>query len=248
MDDLLAAFGKLKIKRGANASKSGSRYEEEVYDICAGLKYVNGKEFCTIDKADLAGSTYGHDLVCNYKGFDNIPIEIKKKKTPDWMQLSLVYKDNKWVSNGKSKIPEVCRDMFHRIINEHKVYGEIPPFFHKNIRYNEWQILKEDFKDIYIDCPSNTISELYKNKGAKYIQISELGLYHLGEDICNFNVPYFICKQRLRIRVKIHKSNSDNNGYIQASVMAAAQPINYPIKSPYSLDDSKKIPTVLELL
>ena len=51
----------------------------------------------------------------------------------------------------------------------------------------------------------------------------------------------------MRIRPKIHKSNSLSNGYIQASITASLQPIQYPPMSPYSLDGINRLPLQLEV-
>ena len=69
------------------------------------------------------------------------------------------------------------------------------------------------------------------------------GLYHLGNDICDFKVPIFICKQRLRIRTKIHEKKN-TKGFCKLSVTIACQPknINNLINSEYSLDDQIKLP------
>jgi hypothetical protein len=48
--------------------------------------------------------------------------------------------------------------------------------------------------------------KLYGEKDCSYIQISEKGLYHLGNDVCDFKVPEFICEQRLRVRTKIQET------------------------------------------
>jgi len=59
--------------------------------------------------------------------------------------------------------------------------------------------------DQYIDIPSDIISRLYKAKLCNYIQISNgYGLYHLGDNVCNFDVPLFNIEQQIRIRTKIH--------------------------------------------
>ena len=47
-----------------------------------------------------------------------------------------------------------------------------------------------------INCPNDTIKKLYSEKDCNYIQISNKGLYHLGNDICEFNVAEFICEQQ----------------------------------------------------
>jgi hypothetical protein len=116
----------------------------------------------------------------------------------------------------------------------------------RNITHEEWiKIKKEtnDYNDIYIDCPNDTIKNLYKEKNCFYIQISEYGLYHLGNDICNFNVPEFICDQHLRIRTKIH-SKKNNNGFCNLSVTVACKPKNIKKlqKSKYSLDNIQNLP------
>jgi hypothetical protein len=80
-------------------------------------------------------------------------------------------------------------------------------------------------------------------KECQYIQISDYGLYHLGNDVCNFNVPEFIIEQQLRIRTKIH-SSKNKNGFCSISVIASCQPIDIKKldKSPYSLDSIDMLP------
>ena len=88
--------------------------------------------------------------------------------------------------------------------------------------------------------------KLYSEKGCSYIQISEKGLYHLGNDICDFKVPIFICDQRLRIRTKIHE-RKNKKGFCKLSVTIACQPknINYLVNSKYSLDNQMTLPNDL---
>jgi hypothetical protein len=119
----------------------------------------------------------------------------------------------------------------------------------KDITHDEWKKLKNetnDFNDIYIECPDDTIKRLYNEKGCLYIQISNKGLYHLGNDLCDFKVPEFICEQQLRIRTKIH-TRINNKGFCQLSVIAACQPKNIKelINSNFSLDDKLKLPSNL---
>ena len=55
-----------------------------------------------------------------------------------------------------------------------------------------WYINDQDF-----------VKNNYKDKGNSYIQIKGKGLYHLGNDVCNFGVPEFKpTKTRLRLRCK----------------------------------------------
>ena len=62
-------------------------------------------------------------------------------------------------------------------------------------------------------------------------------------DICNFNVPEFICEQQLRIRTKIH-TRKNTKGFCKLSVINSCQPKNIKnlVKSNYSLDNTSKLP------
>lgn len=224
---------------------NGKLYEQQIWNICKNIKF-NNKIFCTMKKNKLG---YDHDIICNNVKKNDLFIEIKKYNAPDWMQLS-IRPDNVgiWRSGGKNKIPEKSKQLIENIIKNINIFNSnIPPFFNKNITHEEWKTIKKntsDFNDIYIPCPNNTISQLYKNKRCSYIQISNYGLYHLGKDICNFNVPYFNCKQVLRIRTKIHK-RCNNNGFMCASVIISPKPFII-IKSNYSLDNYQKLPINLK--
>ena len=122
----------------------------------------------------------------------------------------------------------------------------------KDITHEEWLKIKSetnDFNDIYIDCPNDTIKRLYRNKGCSYIQLSEKGLYHLGNDICDFKVPVFICEQQIRVRTKIHE-RKNKRGFCKLSVTIACQPknINNLVNSDFSLDNKAKLPNNLVYL
>jgi hypothetical protein len=165
------------------------------------------------------------------------------------MQCSLHYDyvNKKWSGSSKNKIPETSKKIFEDIITNSTLFnGQVPPFMSKNITHEEWIKIKSetnDFKDGYIDCSNDTIKRLYGEKGCMYIQISDKGLYHLGNDICNFQVPLFICQQQLRVRTKIHK-RKNSKGFCKLSVTIACQPTNISslVKSEYSLDDKSKLP------
>lgn len=142
--------------------------------------------------------------------------------------------------------------MFNKFINGVNLYdGEIPPFMEKSLTHEEWIKIKLDTKiwdDKYIDIPPDSISKLYQAKGCKYIQISDgYGLYHLGDDICNFNVPPFNVEQRLRIRTKVH-TRKNKKGFCNLSITVACQPksISSIECSKYSLDHQDKLPPSLK--
>ena len=210
-------------EKGAKCSVNGKKYELKVYDIVKNCK-LDGKEFNTQIKDELGGCSSKNDIECNLSNKNDIPIEIKISKTPDWMQCSLKYDNinNKWIGSSKNKIPESSKKIFEDIISNNILFnGKIPDFMIKNITHEEWIKIKnetKDFNDTYIDCHNDTIKKLYNEKGCKYIQISDKGLYHLGEDLCNFKVPEFICEQQLRIRTKIH-TKQNKKGFCILSVI-----------------------------
>jgi hypothetical protein len=243
---LLKKYKELKqpcqmINKGALCSVNGNKYEKDVHNVIKKCT-INGEKFNTQNEEELAGSGSSIDLLC----YNSIGIEIKKKNTPDWMQCSLKY-NNKWEGSTNGKIPEESRMIFNSLLNNIKLFdNKIPPFMERKLTHSEWLKIKKNtniWNDYYIDIPSDTIKKIYAAKGCYYIQIEDYGLYHLGNDICEFNVPEFIIEQRIRIRTKIHRKEN-NNGYCDLSVTAACQPkdIKKLNKSPYTLDIEDNLP------
>jgi hypothetical protein len=257
------------VNKGANCSKEGKKYELEIYNILKNCTY-NNIIFNTQLPNQLGGCSAENDLVCNYYDKDHnkkykIGIEVKKLNTPDWMQCSLIYDNilNKWITNSKNKIPINAKNIFEELLQKIQntnnfttinatvdarqlFNNKIPPFLTQNITHAEWLKIKSettDFNDMYINIDNNIIKNLYKEKDCHYIQISKKGLYHLGEDICNFNVPEFDCKQELRIRIKIH-ARKNFKGICKLSVMMSCKPknINSLKSSNFSLDTINKLP------
>jgi hypothetical protein len=234
-----------------NSSVNGKKYELEVFNVVKKCK-LNDKFFNIQKENELGGSSNKNDIECNLNQLKDIPIEIKKIKTPDWMQCSLKYDNinNKWIGSLNNKIPNNSKKIFEDILSYKILFNKkIPPFMIEKITHEEWLKIKKetnDFKDTYIDCPNDTIKKLYYEKGCKYIQISEKGLYHLGNDLCNFNVVEFICEQQLRIRTKIH-TRKDKSGFCKLSVTVSCLPknINKLVNSKYSLDNINKLPNNL---
>lgn len=231
--------------RGSNCSISGKKYEIQIYDILKNV-YWNGEPLNSQNSDELGGSSNKNDIVCNYNGNKNIGIEVKKLLAPDWGQCSLKFnkQSQKWVACENSKnSPEI----FNSILSDITIFNnKVPPFIFQNITHDEWTSLKKqtnDFNDVYIDIPPDTIRKLYSNKQCYYIQISEKGLYHLGNDIYQFDVPELVIEQQLRIRTKVH-SKSNSKGFCQLSVMASCIPKNIKnvIPSPYSLDKKEILP------
>ncbi len=237
-----------KLRKGCLCSVSGLTYEKKIYNI---VKYcnLNNKQFNTQNENELGGSRSLNDIQCNYINYNDIGIEIKKCNTPDWMQCTIKYNNinNNWEASTKGKNPKESRILFNQLINNIQIFGgNVPPFITDKITHEEWILIKKNtdmWNDCYIPIPNDTINKMYSSKGCQYIQISEYGLYYLGNDICNFNVPPFIVDQQLRIRTKVHKKKN-KKGFCILSVTIACQPININVllKSQYSLDDKNRLP------
>ena len=238
-------------KKGSACSINGKNYELEVYNVVKNSK-INGNSFNTQLESELGGCSSKNDMCCNMNSIRDVSIEIKKSKTPDWMQCSLKYDNSNkmWVGSSKNKIPEGSKKIFECLISSVTLFnGNIPPFMLRDITHEEWIKTKNetlDFNDYYIDCPNDTIKKLYAEKGCSYIQVSEKGLYYLENDVCCFNVPQFICEQQLRIRIKVHE-RKNKKGFCKLSVTISCQPknINNLVNSDYSLDNKMKLPNNL---
>jgi hypothetical protein len=225
---------------GKNSVISGLKYEKKIHSILSNTT-IDNVLFNTQDINELAGCTNKPDIICNYNNIE-IAIEIKKSKSPECMQCKLNYIDNKWIPSDKANIH------FNDLLKNIKLFnGKIPPFLEKKLTIYEWNNIKNscnDFKDIYINIPNDTVKKLYSSKGCYYIQIYTKGLYHLGNDICNFNVPELVADQKIRIRIKNHGSK---NGYCNLSVTAGCYfvDIKQLPNSKYSLDNINKLPPKL---
>ena len=235
--------------RGQSCSISGGNYEKEIHNVLKKC-FINGRPFNTQSENQLGGSSPKNDIVCNFKSIYDIGIEVKKCNTPDWMQCKIDYDESisQWIPSKKSKNPEKTRHIFNSLLHNVNFFGgQIPVFCEKKITHMDWQKIKNEcdtWNDYYTNIPNDTIRRLYHEKGCQYIQISDgFGLYHLGEDVCNFGVPMFKTEQQLRARTKIHKTK-DAEGFCKLSVTVACQPknINSLLMSPYSLDDANRLP------
>jgi len=176
---------------------------------------MNGRPFNTQSENQLGGSSPKNDIVCNFNSLNDIGIEAKKCKTPDWMQCSLRYNkvNNQWSASNMGKNPVETQSIFNSLLQNINLFGgQIPVFLENNITHADWKKIKDEcdtWNDFYMSIPNDTIRRLYHAKGCQYIQISDgFGLYHLGEDVCNFGVPIFEIEQQLRARTKIHKTEN----------------------------------------
>ena len=236
---------------GAGCSISGKNYEIKIAKTCKTVRSPYMEiPFNTQLLETLGGCGADIDIKLNWRAESDIGVEAKRP-TPDWMQMKLdKNKEGVWVGVGAGKIPPVSKTVFETIIGAANLFGgKTPTFLEHPVTHSEWTAIKKEtpeFKDTYISCGDNTISQLYKAKGCQYIQVDGKGLYHTGEDTCEFGVPYFECPQRIRIRLKVH-TRSNKKGHMCLSVMAAAQPVKLKdlVASKFSLDAAAKLPPSL---
>lgn len=239
------------FQKGLVCSKNGNEYEKIVFLVTSNIKHTSSELPFNTQKIDqLGGSNQRNDIECNFKKNYDIPIEIKKSSTPDWMQTKIYFNRSsvEWMVTENGKIPIQCKNIFSNLLkkyNNKNIFNENIPNL-ENVTYENWLKEKHRFKDVYLSCPNDTIANLYNKKGCFYIQISNKGLYHLGSDPCNFKVPYFSCPQKLRIRIKVH-SKKNKNGFASLSPMLSCLPknIKHLEPSPYSLDKIDTIPEQL---
>lgn len=234
MDNIINKFSSLKIKKGKQCSVNGKKYEQEVYDCIKSVRGLNVQK--------IGGCSAKNDLQCEFAA-QSFGIEVKKCGTPDWMQCSIKPVNEFYQPSKRSMIPRKSRALFAELIRDKKIFDKIPPFIEQPITHVDWCKIKHEYKDVYIDIPDDTISKMYAYKGCNYIQISDYGLYHTGNDICKLNVPQFIIPQHIRIRIKVHKK-CKKNGYCGLSIIAACKPKNIKTLeiSKYSLDNIDLLP------
>jgi hypothetical protein len=236
---------------GAGCSASGKKYEIKVATVCKLVRSPHiAIPFNTQKPEELGGCGSDIDIKLNWLAENDIWVEAKRP-TPDWMQMSLKKNsEGAWAGGEKTKIPLESKKIFEKVLGNLHLFGDkTPTFLERPVTHSEWtDILKHtpEFGNHYIECGSTTISDLYKAKKCQYIQISGKGLYHTGNDICGFGVPYFECPQQIRIRMKVHHSDG-GDGYMRLSVMAAAQPVDLKklVASPLSLDSIEMLPKSL---
>jgi hypothetical protein len=230
----------MKYTKGQLSLKNGIAYEQKIHEIIRKTVY-NGKQFNTQTMEELGKSSHKTDLLCE----NDIGIEVKSNiNSPDWVQSSIYYSENQWKVTKRTKLLPNSVNILNESLYDKQIFETIPNL--SNMTYEEWKKIKKNWKDVFIPINNNTIQTLYREKNCDYIQIQHYGLYHLGEDPCNFNVPYFeTSEQRLRVRIKVHSSNKNNKCVL--SVTAACQPVKPKTipKSNYSLDNIEKLPSNL---
>lgn len=243
--------------RGKAASDSGKNYEENIHKFMTNTLFrksskelfkFNSQKVSELGCHDTASL---HDITCNSLDPDskNVGIEIKKANVNDWVHCHLKYNPITKAIDCPNDNP--VRAIFHSLFTEKKVVpfsGNIPTFMKrgKKCTVGEWQKESHLFNPTVISIPSDIIAKIYAAKGCTYIQVSGVGLFHTGVDICGFGVPYFVCNQTLRIYIKNH---GGSGARMNLSVSAAVQPASMSdlrsSGSRFSLDNPRRFPNKL---
>jgi hypothetical protein len=221
---------------------NGGAYERLVHSVIHKCTY-QGERFCTQTVEELGGSGAGQDHQCAR----GVNVESKKYPNPDWTQIVLTHNGTSWTCGKGKKLHPAVREEFSRVVGQMDIWGgKVPSFIQSPVTHERWLQEKSDFQDVYIPCESTQIASFYRKKGSAYIQVAGgKGLYHTGEDPLSLGVPFFECPQQIRIRVKIH-GTKNKAGNANLSVTAACQPVSdISLVSPYSLDNSSRLPPSL---
>ena len=242
----------ISIKNGKKPSENGKKYEIDIVNIIK-YTYINNEKFNSQKEDDLGGSSSKVDIICNFNGkMNNIGIEAKNSINAEYIQLDVHKEDDKWVGPKitRKSHPESVINRYLQELNsqENLYFGKMPPLNKTKKEFEEWETWllskkkdigeKENIDYSWKSKDNNFIRKNYKDKGCSYIQIKDFGLYHLGNDICNFNVPEFKPDSiRLRIRCKRRGSK----GCVPSSITISAYVCGLK-KSNFSLDDKTKLP------
>jgi hypothetical protein len=161
----------------------------------------------TLDQT--AGSTSAHDvtLVVDKQLYG---VEVKSKNASEGGQKMFRVRDDHLVMED---------EYFASLIGDHVPFrGRVPSFLRGDTSQDTWMNEKQHFKGEYIPVGNDAVTRYYANKGSKYIYIESKGLFHTGEDPCQFGVPEFRGETRVRIRCKQH-GKSPVPGSIMASLV-----------------------------
>ena len=234
-------------RSGARCIQSGRAYETVVANRLSRMAWQNLNpedhpiplEVCE----QTAGSGHGNDVSFAYRG-RVIGVEVKTKGAMEAGQraMSLVRTEQ---GDHRLILPDIPENAVHRRVlptNFVPFEGRIPSFKLADKSLETWGKEKPLFKSHYMRLPQSTaIAEYYAQKGSSYIQLQGHGLYHTGEDPCNFGVPMLCCSLRVRVRCKQHGSSP-----VPGSVQVSLNLIKGTIPStPYCLEDPQRLPHLL---
>lgn len=228
------------------ADNKGLLYEN---DLNASLK-KSGLEKSTFQGA--GSDSNAPDAEITFKGKD-YKVEVKLDPYVDFGQGSFDYdlKKDKWTLGGaNTESAEQMREFLTSIgvlKFAQRVWGPkgAPRKFTVPTNQYKPEDVKFDyanFKDAFIDVPSDAVANYYNTKKTYYIQIGGgFGFYYMGSDPAKLDIPEFNLKLKVRIRIKRGGSNPIYNYRFTTAIQAVKGSLK---KSSANLDD----PTYLKAL
>jgi hypothetical protein len=207
--------------------------EEEDYIA----KVKNISRWCNVNNSEFY-NTKSSDLKTHLNG-SPILFKLKKHDVLNWERFILKY--------CNYNIPYIPNSLESMIDIKVLFSGRIPIFMFKNISFNYWLSIKHNYENISLICPPHALTCIYRDHGYKYIQISEKGLYHLGDDIYNFGVPKFLCPQRIYFETNVIRYTDD---ICKVVPIISCRPTNITklISSNFSLDSIKTLPQSIKYI
>lgn len=173
-----------------------------------GMEYENKIRNILISKGLLPGDLEGNDVGFKHQGRDYF-VEVKNTSAPDFGQKRVRWTQGRgWYWAKEDAVTE--------LYDKYDILDEINPKFiprrhskpqgriaYKDKIYNQKRFEKGGitFQD------SRILYDYYARKNCHYIQIENLGFYHLGTDPANLGVPQFGPVLKLRFRAKTHYSH-----------------------------------------
>jgi hypothetical protein len=189
--------------RGKIAFLKGGKFENDLGKILTTLIDQETGDPLLKDFKPSSTPAENEDFIINWRG-KKIGIEAKNLGTTEGGQRAFQLR------NEILEIPDLPRNRIHRMCLPSGFLpfeGRIPSFMKGDLTRETWDKEWALFRDQHIRCSPTAIADYYRMKGASYIQIQGMGLYHTGKDVCGWGVPLFSCPTRIRIRCKTHKGN-----------------------------------------
>jgi hypothetical protein len=172
-----------------------------------GLEYEEKVRNILIGKGLLPKNLKGNDVGFIHNGIDYY-VEVKNTSAPDFGQKRVRWEQESGWYWAKE-------DIVTELYDKYNILDEINPKFiprrhskpqnkitGRDKTYNQKKFEKGG---ITFEDPS-ILYDYYARKDCYYIQIENLGFYHLGEDPAGLGVPQFKPVLKLRFRAKTHHS------------------------------------------
>jgi hypothetical protein len=215
-----------------NPFRNGMVYQQQVCDRL-NMMFIRDARYTV---RVVRGAEAGPDVIIECK--PEIGVEAKNRGAFEGGSKKMVYdQDEKRLIFPEGSL-HAC------VLGDRVIYeGMNLPWYEGKRKLVDYANVRNVFdKEVHIDVAHNTVADYYKSTGVHYMSLEGYGLYHTGTDPLGLDVPYFQCKQILRIRTTKHSRNG-----IHTDVVGD---FNYDkkslVKSPYDLFQNLPPPMKLQ--